>query len=73
MATQLDKLNQAVLGDIRQRLGAKDENDTSHDEQISRMSANEMFDEWCNWNGLIDWGPDLRHTLDHLRKVVSDN
>jgi hypothetical protein len=72
MATPISKLNASVLGDIRQRLGAEDENDTTCDERIIRMSANELFDAWCNWNGLTNWGPDLRHTLDHLRRVVNE-
>ena len=34
------------------------------DKEILEMSAEEMFDEYCNWNGLIGWGPDLRSILE---------
>lgn len=38
-----------------------------NDHQISAMTADQMFDEYCNWHGLIKWGPTLRYVLDSLR------
>lgn len=37
------------------------------DERIEKMTANEIFDEFCEWEGLVDWGPALRGILDRLR------
>jgi len=37
------------------------------DERIEKMTANEIFDEYCEWEGLANWGPALRGTLDRLR------
>lgn len=28
-------------------------------ERAESMSPSEIFAEHCNWNGLINWGPDL--------------
>ena len=34
------------------------------DAGILRMTPDEMFDEFCMWHGLINWGPTLRHIID---------
>lgn len=42
-------LNEADLGDIRQRLGAKDENDPSRDLRINSMTAEELVAAKSGW------------------------
>ena len=37
-------------------------------EEIECMTADQAFDEYCLWNGLIGWGPKLRRVLDQLRE-----
>jgi len=39
------------------------------DADISELDAEQLFDEFCNWNGLMGWGPTLVGVLDHLREV----
>jgi hypothetical protein len=51
MATNVSEMTDrlrdlSILGDIRQRLGAKDENDSSFDNQINSMTADEIMSEW---------------------------
>lgn len=36
------------------------------DEQLQEWDRYEIFDRWCTWHGLIDWGPTLRETLHSL-------
>jgi hypothetical protein len=35
------------------------------------MSADEAFDEHCEWNSLIDWGPKLREIMVVLKNAES--
>ena len=45
------------LGDIRQRLGAKDGADESRDERINGMSPIELVGSWTGWTlGDEYWG-----------------
>ncbi len=37
------------------------------EDEISRYSAEKLFIEYCNWNGLIGWGSELISALDELR------
>ena len=42
-------LDEADLGDIRERLGAKDGNDKSCDPKINAMTAEELVSAKCGW------------------------
>jgi hypothetical protein len=42
--TQLD-----VIGDVRQRLGADDEKDTSSDDRINKMDNSKLSEQWTEW------------------------
>lgn len=55
MRTKIHLLNNKVLGDIRENLGAKSSTDTSKDHLIERMSARELFNEYLLWNGIIGY------------------
>ena len=37
------------------------------DLEISKMTPDEAFDEFCMWHGLIGWGDTLRNALNNLR------
>ena len=57
-----------ILGDIRQRLGAKDENDSSFDEQIDSMSEDELMAEWSAWKlGSSEWWQTMNRMYNRLR------
>ena len=58
-----------ILGDIRQRLGAKDGNDTSCDKDIDQMTADELMYAWAGWEfGYGDWWTDMKNKYDRLCK-----
>ena len=49
------------LGDIRQRFGAKDENDTSYDAYILKLSAFERLRSLCGWHlGSENWADQFK-------------
>lgn len=39
------------------------------DTEISNLDAEQLFDQFCNWNGLLGWSSTLVSVLDHLREV----
>ncbi len=42
--------NLGILGSVRQRLGAKDENDNSKDVEINCMENSSLVEAWCGWH-----------------------
>jgi len=64
-----DKLRDlGILGDIRQRLGAADENDSSFDDDINSMSADELVAEWSGWVlGSPDWWKTMNRLYTQLK------
>lgn len=49
MKSNVEILDEADLGDIRKRLGAKDEDDESRDDEINQMSAEELCAKKSGW------------------------
>ena len=37
------------------------------DEVIESFTPEQLFAEYCNWHGLIGWGPRLIKVMDELR------
>ena len=37
------------------------------DEEIARMGPDQRFDEFCEWHGLLHWGPTLRAIMETAR------
>ena len=66
----ITKLNKHVLGCIRLHLGAKDENDTSRDNEIARMGQFEMFNSFLLWNGIIGYTSTILNAIDNIRGAV---
>jgi hypothetical protein len=62
------KLNElGILGDIRQRLGGEDENDSSLDSQIDLMSAHDIISEWSAWKlGSSEWWKQMNNMYNSL-------
>ena len=51
MLNNVEKLTQlGIIGDIRQHLGADDENDTSFDNMINKMNNSALVEAWTGWN-----------------------
>ena len=36
---------------------------------ILRMSDEDLFSEFCDWHGLIGWGPALIKALDEIKAI----
>jgi len=70
MKSNVDKLaDLGILGDVRQRLGADDENDTSKDEKINEMDNSRLIKEWCGWNlGDGSWWTIMKSYYDKLEE-----
>ena len=60
-----EKISQGIIRDIRENLGIGPD-DTSKDGEIDRMSLNEIFNRWCEWNGLINWSGRLRSVVGNI-------
>lgn len=57
----LNEVAPTILKDLRAR---------GHtDEQIQKMNWNEAFDEYCEWNGLVNWGSQLREVMKQLKNA----
>jgi len=41
------------------------------DDEISEMEPEDMFDEFCEWHGLVGYGETLRETWDVCRELGS--
>lgn len=57
---RIEDIPDNVLADVRQR--------EFTDEQIEKMSAREVFDEYLKWNGIIGWA-DLFDTAVQLHEA----
>lgn len=52
-----------VMQANRQRMGL-DENDTSRDKEIMEMDKDDVFREYCLWNGLLgSWYRDILEAI----------
>lgn len=61
---ELERIPQYVLNIVRER--------EFSDEQIAKMTPVQLFAEYCNWNGLLGWGPDLWETARALRQAEKE-
>ena len=41
------------------------------EDEISKMSPEKAFDEYCNWHGLIGWGEPLRFVMANIQSANS--
>ncbi len=53
-----ERIRNDIIRDVRGNLGLEPD-DLSQDDKINRMSPNEIFNRWCEWNGLINYGKKL--------------
>ena len=66
--TNVDTLKQlGILGDVRQRLGAKDGYDDSQDIRINELSSTDIVAQWAGWElGNPSWWYDMKEYFDRL-------
>ena len=69
--TNIEKLKElGILGMVRKRLGADDENDEAHDERINAMSNTELIEQWCGWTlGSGTWWTEMKDMFDTLEEM----
>lgn len=64
----INKISPSKPGDIRQRLGAKDEKDTTFDDLIFEMSPKEVVAIWTGWVlGSNGWGHEIIDFYESLK------
>lgn len=62
-----NKYPEDIMMCVRQRLGVE-KYDDSRDSEINKMSANEVFEHVCNWNGLIGYASTIKSWLEGIYK-----
>ena len=60
--------NNDIMEAVRQRMGLE-ENDFSKDDVIMQMDKEEIFREYCQWNGLL--GAFYLDMLDAIRNIYN--
>lgn len=61
--------NTGILGAVRQRMGADDENDTSKDNRIEQLSPEDCVAKWAGWYlGDESWATTIIHYYTELSK-----
>jgi hypothetical protein len=65
--SKMDKRNTVridgdIIRDVRENLGI-DPDDTSKDDKIDRMSLDEIFNRWCEWNGYINLSGQFKRVI----------
>lgn len=66
-----ERINKRIIDDVRENLDLK-RGDTSKDNEINSMSPNEIFDRWCEWNGLINYSKMLRAVIGSIYGIDID-
>ncbi len=60
-----ERIRNDIIRDLRENL-LVDPEDTSKDDMINRMSSNEIFKRWCEWNGLINYSKIIRDVIGNI-------
>ena len=63
-----NKYPEYIMMCVRQKLGI-DAYVDSRDEKINKMSANEVFEHVCNWNGLLGYADTIKAWIEGIYKV----
>lgn len=68
MENNSNKYPENIMRYVRQNLGI-DEYDDSCDAEINRMTADEVFECVCNWNGLINYASTIKSWVSGIYKT----
>ena len=63
----ITKLNRDVMGTLRLALGANNPDDPSHDEEIAKMTAFEVFDRYLVWHGIIGFSSRIWRNIENIK------
>ena len=59
----IKKIPDYILSDLKER--------GLSDEEISEKTPQSLFCEYCDWNGLIGWGPSCGHIDRALKEMLT--
>jgi len=70
--TNVEKLTQlGIIGDVRQRFGADDENDKQMDKLINTRDNSQLVAAWTGWNlGDGSWWNTMKAYYDGLEELT---
>lgn len=73
--TNIEKLKSiGMLGDVRQRCGADNREDETHDSEINELSNSELVEKWCGWHlGDGSWWTSMKGMFDNLEEMDKNN
>lgn len=63
-----NKYSESIMECVRQRLGLE-KYDDSRDEEINRLSPDEILEHVCNWNGLIGYASIIKSWIGDIYKL----
>lgn len=67
-----NKYSESVMECIRQRFGLE-KYDDSRDEEINKLSPDEVFEHVCEWNGLLGYAYTIKSWFRNIYKVKLNN
>lgn len=69
VSTMVERLkDHGILGDVRQRLGAENDDDSLFDDKINEMTPDEIMYEWVGWKlGYGSWWHTFKSAYDRIR------
>ena len=68
MENNFNKYPESIMQYVRQNLGM-DKYDDSRDAEINGMTADEVFECVCNWNGLINYASTIKSWVNDIYKI----
>ncbi len=58
-----ERLPKMILEDIRNNIGDESVPDEKKDMKINRLTNDELFNRWCDWNGLFGFSDKIKRTI----------
>jgi hypothetical protein len=70
VTTMVERLrDHGILGDVRQRMGAENDNDDLFDSEINEMTPDQVMYEWVGWKlGYGSWWYKFKEAYDRISK-----
>jgi len=60
-----ERIDNNIINCVREYLGVEPD-DTSKDDEINRMSSNEIFHKWCDWNGYLNCSEKFKRVISSI-------
>jgi len=72
----LKEIPREILMDMRDKYDLREPlakaGEGADDSKLENMTPEEFFDEWCNYEGLVYYGPRLRELWETLRAMIGE-